>query len=66
MAYLMRNPRRIVAPAQILSSVWGEAYEDENEILRTTILRIRRKLGPDPSHPRFLRTHVGMGYSLVG
>lgn len=65
-AYLMRNAGRIVAPAQILGSVWGEAYEDEGEILRAAVLRIRRKLEPDPAAPRYLRTHVGLGYSLTG
>lgn len=65
-AYLMRNPGRVVSPAQILGTVWGEAYEDENEILRTTILRIRRKIEPDPSNPHHLRTHTGLGYSLSG
>jgi DNA-binding response OmpR family regulator len=63
-AYLMRNAGRIVSPAQILGNVWGEAYEDENEILRTTVLRIRRKLEPEPSSPRYLITHVGLGYSV--
>lgn len=64
--YLMRQGGRVVSPAQILGAVWGEAYEDENEILRTTILRIRRKLEPDPTQPRYLRTHTGLGYSLDG
>jgi DNA-binding response OmpR family regulator len=66
MAFLMRNAGRIVSPSQILGTVWGEAYEDENEILRTTVLRVRRKLEPDPANPRFLRTHMGLGYSLTG
>lgn len=66
MAFLMRHAGRIVSPAQVLGVVWGEAYEDENEILRTTVLRIRRKIEVDPARPRYLRTHVGLGYSLSG
>lgn len=64
LTFMFRNKGRIVAPAQILSAVWGPAYETENEILRVGMLRLRRKLEDDPSNPRLLRTHVGMGYSL--
>jgi len=64
LTFMFRNRGRIVAPTQILASVWGPAYETENEILRVTMLRLRRKIEDDPSNPRLLRTHVGLGYSL--
>ena len=64
LTYLVRNRGRIVAPSQILTAVWGPAYEAENEILRVAVLRLRRKLEDDPSSPTLVRTHVGMGYSL--
>lgn len=62
--YLMRNAGRIVSPAQILSAVWGEAYELENEVLRTAVKRVRRKLGDDSRQAELIRTHVGLGYSI--
>jgi two-component system, OmpR family, KDP operon response regulator KdpE len=65
LAYLMANAGRIVAPAQVLGQVWGEAYEDENEILRVAILRLRRKIEDDPSKPTYVVTHVGLGYSFA-
>jgi DNA-binding response OmpR family regulator len=65
LAYLMPNAGRIVSPAQILGHVWGEAYEEENEILRVAILRLRRKIEDDPSKPRYVVTHVGLGYSFA-
>lgn len=65
LTYLISNAGRIVAPAQILGHVWGEAYEDENEILRVAILRLRRKIEDDPSKPRYVLTHVGLGYSFA-
>jgi two-component system KDP operon response regulator KdpE len=64
--YLLRNAGRIVSPMQILGAVWGEAYEEDNELLRSAVRRIRRKLEPDPSKPRYLKNHVGLGYSLSG
>ena len=65
LAYLMSNAGRIVSPVQILGQVWGEAYEEENEILRVAILRLRRKIEDDPSKPRYVVTHVGLGYSFA-
>ena len=65
LTYLISNAGRIVAPAQILGHVWGEAYEDENEILRVAILRLRRKIEDDHSKPRYVLTHVGLGYSFA-
>lgn len=62
--YLMRNAGRIVSPVQILSAVWGEAYELENEILRTAVKRVRRKLDDDSRQSEIIRTHVGLGYSI--
>ena len=65
LGYLASNAGRVVAPAQILGSVWGEAYEGETEILRIAVLRLRRKIEDDPSDPRYVVTHVGLGYSLA-
>lgn len=64
LTYLVRNRGRVLAPAQILTAVWGPAYEAENEILRVTVLRLRRKLEDDPAQPRYIRTHIGIGYSI--
>lgn len=62
--YLLRNAGRIVSPAQILTAVWGDAYEFETDVLRTALKRVRRKLGDDPRSPEVIRTHVGLGYSI--
>lgn len=62
MVYMMHNAGMILTPAQILGVVWGEEYEDEAQILRVALLRLRRKIEDDHSAPRYLTTHVGMGY----
>ena len=64
LACLMSNAGRIISPDLILGTVWGEAYEGENEILRVAILRLRRKIEDDPSKPRFIVTHPGLGYTF--
>ncbi|MFG1924027.1 response regulator [Cryptosporangium sp. NPDC048952] len=59
---LVRNPGRLVPRKQLLREVWGPAYGDESNYLRVYIAQLRRKLEPDPSHPRHLLTEPGMGY----
>jgi len=59
---LVRNPGRLVPRKQLLREVWGPAYGDESNYLRVYIAQLRRKLEPDPSHPRHLITEPGIGY----
>ncbi|HEY2577908.1 MAG TPA: response regulator [Streptosporangiaceae bacterium] len=59
---LVRNRGRLVTQRQLLQEVWGPAYETESNYLRVYVAQLRRKLEPEPSKPRYLRTEPGMGY----
>jgi len=59
---LVRHPGRLVSQRQLLQEVWGPAYRQETNYLRVYLAQLRRKLEPDPSHPRHLITEPGMGY----
>jgi len=59
---LLRNPGKLVAQQQLLTTVWGPAYKSETHYLRQYMAQLRRKLESDPSHPRHLLTEPGMGY----
>lgn len=59
---LVRNPGRLVSGKQLLQQVWGPAYESETNYLRFYLARLRQKLEPEPSRPRYLLTEPGMGY----
>ena len=63
---LVRNEGKLVGRAQLLKEVWGPAYEAETNYLRVYLAQLRRKLEPDPAHPRYLITEPGMGYRFVG
>jgi two-component system KDP operon response regulator KdpE len=62
---LVRAPGRLVGQRQLLQAVWGPAYEKETNYLRVYLAQLRRKLEPDPAHPRYLRTEPGMGYRFT-
>lgn len=59
---LARNRGRLVAQRQLLQEVWGPQYAKETHYLRVYLAQLRRKLEPEPSHPRHLVTEPGMGY----
>ena len=63
---LVRNPGKLVSQRQLLQEVWGPRYEDETNYLRVYMAQIRRKLEPDPTHPRYFITEPGMGYRFEG
>ena len=65
LAELVRSPGRLVGQRQLLQSVWGPSYEKETNYLRVYLNQLRRKLEPDPAHPRYLRTEPGMGYRFT-
>jgi two-component system KDP operon response regulator KdpE len=62
---LVRYPDRLVTHRQLLQEVWGPRYETETNYLRVHIANLRRKLEPDPSRPRYLRTDPGLGYRFT-
>ncbi len=63
---LVRNEGKLVPQRQLLQEVWGPQYEAETNYLRVYLAQLRRKLEPDPSHPRYLITEPGIGYRFVG
>ena len=64
LAYLARNAGKVLTHRQILHAVWGGQYGDEADYVWTYIRRIRRKIEPDPHHPRYLLTEPAVGYRM--
>lgn len=61
---LVMNRGVTMARPELVDRVWtdGAEYVDENA-LSVTVKRLRGKLEDDPSHPRFLKTVYGIGYT---
>jgi two-component system KDP operon response regulator KdpE len=65
LSLLVRNPDRLVTREAVLTEVWGPHHTSDSGYLRLYLAQLRKKLEPDPSHPRFLITEAGMGYRFV-
>jgi two-component system, OmpR family, KDP operon response regulator KdpE len=59
---LVRHPGKLIARQQLITDVWGPVGSEDSSSLRFYLNRLRRKLEPDPSRPRYLITEPGMGY----
>jgi DNA-binding response OmpR family regulator len=62
LAALTAYPGLVLTQRQLLERVWGEEYADDRHILHVTIGRLRQKIEPDPSQPRYVLTRPGIGY----
>ena len=60
--YFLTHPNQPIAHGTLLQAVWGPDYGDEVEYLRVFVNQLRKKIEPDPSHPRYLLTEPWMGY----
>ena len=67
MLLLNENADKIVDKYQIVTAVWGEAYLDsvDDARIEKLISRLRQKVEPDTSTPRFITTVRGRGYRLL-
>ncbi|MGZ4656217.1 MAG: response regulator [Blastococcus sp.] len=59
---LIRRPGRLVSGRELLTQLRGSPEHTDPSYLRIYVAQLRRKLEPDPSHPRYLITEPGMGY----
>ena len=63
--YLITNPNVPIPHVKLLQAVWGPDYGDQVEYLRVFINQLRKKIEPDPSHPRYLLTDPWVGYRFL-
>jgi two-component system KDP operon response regulator KdpE len=59
---LATHAGKVLTHTYLLREIWGTAYERDTQTLRVFIGQLRRKLGDDPTRPRFILTEPGVGY----
>jgi two-component system, OmpR family, KDP operon response regulator KdpE len=53
---------RIVTHSMLLAAIWGPEHEMEIHLLRFAVFQLRKKLGENPLHPKYIFTETGIGY----
>ena len=61
---LARNPGKLITQRQMLEQVWG-LEDTKTNYVRVFMVAIRKKLEPDPAHPRYFITEPGSGLRFV-
>lgn len=61
---LLRNAGRVMTRSQLIDRVWGADYVGDTKTLDVHIKRLRSKIEPDPSSPRYVVTVRGLGYKF--
>ncbi len=61
---LAKEPGRVFSRAQLIEKALGYDFEGFDRTIDVHILNLRRKLEPDPSHPRYVKTVYGAGYKF--
>ena len=61
---LLTNPNKVYSREQLLNIVWGSKVNNSSD-LRTVdvhVRRLREKVEPEPSNPKYIHTKWGIGY----
>lgn len=61
---LMKNPNKVFSREQLLSAIWENKANEAGDV-RTVdvhVRRLREKIEPSPSAPRYVHTKWGVGY----
>jgi two-component system, OmpR family, KDP operon response regulator KdpE len=62
--YLALHAGKPVTHTTLLRQVWGEYAVGDRYNTRYVVAQLRRKLGDDPSRPRYIVSEPGVGYRL--
>ena len=65
LSLLARNHDRVLTHRAILKAVWGANAVEQPEHLWTLVAQLRKKIEPDPSHPKYLLSEPWVGYRFV-
>ena len=65
LAYLIKNPRRVISRDRLLNEVWGYENYPSTRTVDNHILKLRKKLETDPARPKHFDTVHCAGYRFL-
>ena len=64
--FLVANPGKVYGRAKLLQLIWGKDYPGDERTVDVHVWRLREKIEPNPSEPRYVQTKWGVGYYYQG
>ena len=65
LSLLAQNTGKVLTHNHILKEVWGGAQASDIPSLRVFMATLRKKIEQHPDSPRYIQTHVGVGYRML-
>ena len=62
---LAQNTGKVLTHKFILQNVWGRSLESDVGSLRVFMATLRKKLEKAPGSPKYIQTHIGIGYRML-
>ena len=62
---LAQNVGRVLTHTYITEQVWGHSWDNDVASLRVFMVTLRKKLEGQKGSPRYIQTHIGVGYRMV-
>lgn len=59
---LIRNAKKVYSRESLLNLVWGYEYPGDVRTVDVHVRRLREKIEPNPSEPKYVHTKWGVGY----
>lgn len=61
---MAQHPGRVYSRMKLLDETQGDSYEGYERTIDSHIKNLRKKIEPDPNHPKHIVTVYGVGYKL--
>lgn len=62
---LAKNTGKVLTHNYILKEVWGSVLASDTPSLRVFMATMRKKIEKNPSDPKYIQTHIGVGYRMI-
>ena len=62
---LARNTGKVLTHTYITQNIWGRNWDNDVASLRVFMTTLRKKIEPNPGSPKYIQTHIGIGYRML-
>ena len=62
---LAKNTGKVLTHNYILNDIWSSVSPSDTPSLRVFMATLRKKIETDPAHPKYIQTHIGIGYRMI-
>ncbi len=62
---LAKNTGKVLTHTYITQNIWGRSWDNDVASLRVYMTTLRKKIESDPNAPKYIQTHVGIGYRML-